>query len=171
MCLQGSLIVTLQFLKYPTAPHWRLDTFRLGDDEYGVWLGVPAGGVMQKGSEPPIETPRPFVVLVPENEWWTVVHTSPGSDAELYVDIAAPATWESPDRVTIVDLDLDVVRWADGRVELVDEDEFIEHQTALGYPAWMTDHARAAAAQAVLYAESRIEPFGSAGKVWLERIS
>jgi uncharacterized protein len=126
---------------------------------------------MQKGSEPPIETPRPFVVLVPEAEWWTVVHTSPGSDADLYVDIAAPATWETPDLVTIVDLDLDVVRWTDGRVELVDEDEFLEHQTSLGYPAWMIDRARAAAARAVLAAENRDEPFGSAGKVWLERIS
>ena len=83
----------------------------------------------------------------------------------------APATWETPDLVTIVDLDLDVVRWADGRVELVDEDEFLEHQTSLGYPAWMIDRARAAAAQAVLAAENRVEPFGSAGKVWLERIS
>jgi protein associated with RNAse G/E len=126
---------------------------------------------MQKGSEPPIETPRPFVVLVPEAEWWTVVHASPGGDAELYVDIAAPATWETSDLVTIVDLDLDVVRWSDGRVELVDEDEFLEHQTSRGYPAWMIDRARAAAARAVLAAESRVEPFGLAGKVWLERIS
>ena len=126
---------------------------------------------MQKGLEPPIETPRPFVVLVPENEWWTVVHTSPGADADLYVDIAAPAKWETPELVTIVDLDLDVIRWPDGRVELVDEDEFLEHQTVLGYPAWMIDSARAAAARAVVAAERRVEPFGSAGKGWLERIS
>ena len=70
-----------------------------------------------------------------------------------------------------MDLDLDVVRWPDGRVELVDEDEFLEHQTVLGYPAWMIDSARTAAARAVLAAERRVEPFGSAGKGWLERVS
>ena len=126
---------------------------------------------MQKGAESPIETPRPFVILVPESEWWTIVHTSPGADAEMYVDITTPATWESADLVSAVDLDLDVVRWTDGRVELVDEDEFLEHQTLLGYPPWMIDAARATAARAVLAAERRIEPFGSAGRGWLERIS
>ena len=37
----------------------------------------------------------------------------------------------------MIDLDLDVVRFRDGRVEVLDEDEFGQHQATLGYPPHM----------------------------------
>jgi len=45
--------VTVQYLKYPDRPHWRLDLIQLGEDEYGTWLGGPVPTVAQRGSEPP----------------------------------------------------------------------------------------------------------------------
>lgn len=33
-----------------------------------------------------------------------------------------------------IDLDLDVVRWLDGSVEIIDVEEFEEHRVALDYP-------------------------------------
>ena len=53
---------------------------------------------------------------------------------EIYVNVTTrPALDQGT--VSAVNLDLDVVRWRDGRVEVLDEDEFAEHQVLLGYPA------------------------------------
>jgi uncharacterized protein len=45
----------------------------------------------------------------------------------------------------MVDLDLDVVRRFDGSAEILDEDEFAEHQARYGYPPEVTGHAERAA--------------------------
>ena len=49
--------------------------------------------------------------------------------------------------VTMVDLDLDVIRTFSGETRLLDEDEFELHRVELDYPAWMIDLARQTAAQ------------------------
>jgi len=50
-----------------------------------------------------------------------------------YVNIATPATWHDG-TLRFIDLDLDVVWFANGRVVLDDEDEFEQHQIKYGYP-------------------------------------
>jgi predicted RNA-binding protein associated with RNAse of E/G family len=46
----------------------------------------------------------------------------------LYIDITTVPRWVSGDQVEMVDLDLDVIRRFDGPAEILDEDEFAEHQ-------------------------------------------
>ena len=92
-------------------------------------------------------------------------------DIELYVDIATPATWPSPDHVTMIDLDLDVFRRRDGSVALDDEDEFLEHQIAYGYPEDVVFHARQSADYLMDAVRERREPFGFSSESWLERVS
>ncbi len=88
----------------------------------------------------------------------------------MYVDIATTATWVDEQRVEMVDIDLDVVRYQDGSVELLDEDEFLDHQERFNYPAWLVDRARTTAAELVLKVEAGAEPFGSAPATWLDRV-
>ena len=54
--------------------------------------------------------------------------------------------WVAGDQVEMVDLDLDVVRGFDGSAQILDEDEFAEHQVRYGYPPEVTGHAERAAA-------------------------
>jgi protein associated with RNAse G/E len=61
-----------------------------------------------------------------------------------------------------------VVRTRDGRVEILDEDEFADHQVRFGYPQKLIDGARAAAIEVVTLLERRNEPFGEAAAHWLE---
>jgi hypothetical protein len=57
------------------------------------------------------------------------------SALDIYVDITDAPVWPTAHEVTMVDLDLDVVRVrATGAVEVVDEDEFAEHQVSLRLP-------------------------------------
>jgi hypothetical protein len=66
-----------------------------------------------------------------------------------------------------VDLDLDVIRDFDGRVETIDQDEFAENQVRYAYPP---DLIRGASQAAVVVADlltGRAEPFGTASRRWL----
>lgn len=163
-------MVTVQYYKYPDILHWRHDMTYLGEDSHGVWLGAPIGTVIQRGDEPSITMDRTFVQLVPPHRWWTALFNT-GHRTETYVDITTVATWPAPDRVEMIDLDLDVIRLTDGRVYIDDEDEFEEHRVSLGYPPKLVDGARAAAARVTMDLERSAPPFDGTAAVWLARIT
>jgi hypothetical protein len=160
-------IVEIRFTKWGDVPHWSFDMFRLGEDEHGTWLWMPAGTSMQRGAEPPITSPN-LAVKVITDQWWTAIFNN-GVDSkyELYIDIATPARWEG-DTVHLVDLDLDVAKRRGGGVEIHDEDEFEEHQIAYGYPDHIIDKARTETARLAAAVERGDEPFGTVARRWLE---
>jgi len=162
--------VTVQYYKYWGQAHWRHQMVMLGEDQHGVWLGAPVGALIQKGNEPAVAWERPFVQLIPTDEWWSLLYNADGGRMRVYVDIITPALWSAPDRVEMTDLDLDVVRFVDGTVEVLDQDEFAMHQTEFAYPKKLIDGALATSAEVRNALEARTEPFGDVGAVWLERL-
>ena len=69
----------------------------------------------------------------------------------------------------MVDLDLDVVVTREGHLYVDDEDEFAEHQVALGYPPEVIDLARRACHRGLsARIEVGAEPWRSAGLARLE---
>ena len=71
-------------------------------------------------------------MLLPPSDGWLAWFPEFG-DFEPYVDIVAGVT-RTESSVTMVDLDLDVIRRRNHEVELLDVDEFQAHQVQLGYP-------------------------------------
>ena len=164
-------VVTIDFRKYPDAPHWRFSMYYVGEDDHGTWLWAPAGSKAQRGDEPAVSTRHEHVKVITRGDWWTAIFTTASAEErreELYVDIATPAEWEE-NVVRMIDLDLDIGRWPDGSVEVLDEDEFAEHQTSLGYPDQMVDKARTTTARLYLDVVNRKEPFDQAGAEWMQR--
>lgn len=162
-----SSLVRVRFTKWGGQRHWRYDMRRVGEDEYGVWLWAPPGIEAQRGDEPPKLTTNAFAKLIPRDGWFSAIWNAAGK-YEVYVDIGAPAVWNE-DRVEMIDLDLDVVRLReDASVQVLDEDEFLEHQVALSYPPYVIDRARATTALLALDVAERREPFGEVGIRWLE---
>ena len=74
-----------------------------------------------------------------------------------------------PDVVSAIDLDLDVVRLRDGTVQVLDEDEFAEHQVRYSYPAEVVAQARATTGYLVARLTDGKEPFATVGSTWLQR--
>jgi hypothetical protein len=98
---------------------------------------------------------------------WSPSPTTPG-EWRVYVDIIAPADWLDTS-VRMVDLDLDVYRSFDGRVRMLDEDEFADHQVALGYPQHLIEGARQSADRVLELVRNEVEPFGATGTTWLAK--
>lgn len=140
---------------------------RLGEDGHGVWLGAPAGTVIQRGHEPGISIAHDFVQLIPRRHWWVAIFNGSDHRLPVYVDVTTEPDWVGPSLVEMVDLDLDVVRRQDGSVYVDDEDEFEEHRLTLGYDPRTVDTARATAARLVLEVERGEPPFDDTSAAWL----
>ena len=159
-------LVHIDERKWPDRIHWQLYAHQLCEDEHGTWLYVPQGTTAKRGEEAPLRIPHGFVMLVPNGEPWLVEYYWDHPAHPLYINIGTIPEWHG-DRVTQVDLDLDVVRRADGSVSVLDEDEFAEHSERFGYPPELMKLARTATDRAVRLLATGAEPFGTAAAPWL----
>jgi uncharacterized protein len=163
--------VRVVFRKFDGSLHWHQTMRYLGQDEHGVWLGAAAGMIARRGGEPAMVVRQPHVMLFPPGVWWTAAFNGEPAATEIYCDIATPSRWPDPDEVTMVDLDLDVIRRrADRRIMLLDEDEFAEHQLRYGYPADVIRQAQDAAAWLQDAMAAGAEPFAGSYQAWLDQV-
>ncbi|SKC67829.1 DUF402 domain-containing protein [Krasilnikoviella flava] len=164
--------VRIVWRKFDGSLHWHHPMTRLGQDEFGVWLGAPAGTVYTRGERDLVVTVEDDrVVLFPRDGWWTAEFQAAPARLDAYCDVATPAVW-SAGEVTMVDLDLDVCRVReDMSVYVDDEDEFAVHQVRYGYPADVVEKAEAAAVWLTAALRDGVEPFGSHYRSWLDRLS
>lgn len=162
--------VTVQFLKNPDIVHWGFEAQWLGEDRWGHWIALPKGSRRWKGEEEVGPASAEAVFCAPRDGWWHLHYN--GTTHPTYshfVDIATPPVWVSDGRYEMIDLDLDVAVYHDGRVEVQDEDEFETHQVRYGYTAEMIRRAREETQLIVSALESRREPFFDVAAAWLSR--
>jgi uncharacterized protein len=166
--------VRVVYTKYDGSLHWHYTMRYLGEDEHGTWLGAGPGLTTRRGHEPAIIIEQAHVLLIPRDAaraWWTAIFNAAPARTEIYCDITTPARWPDPGEVTAADLDLDVVRRrADQRVEIVDQDEFDEHQRRYGYPPDVIREAEQAADWLRDAIIAGAEPFGGAYREWLAQV-
>lgn len=163
-------VVRVAYTKWDGARHGQFDSVRLGDDDFGTWLFIPRGtpvvrpdGAFIAGADSvqliapgAPSTARFFALAEPPAE---VVY-------DLYVDMITPCRWDDS-TVTMIDLDLDVVRHRDGLVEVLDHDELDAHRVALGYPDHIVALAERSCADVMASIERGDEPYSSVGWSWL----
>lgn len=168
--------VNVVYRKYDGSLHWNHSALLLGEDEHGVWTGCAADSITRKGHGPEVTSRHAYVMLFPRDAWWTAAFNNAPHKHEIYCDISTVPTW-SDGEVTMVDLDLDVIRTrrdlARGRTRRVfldDEDEFEEHQVRYAYPPDVIENARASAAWLMAAVTAGTAPFGAAPH-WLALVS
>ncbi|MFG2416696.1 DUF402 domain-containing protein [Streptomyces goshikiensis] len=163
--------VLVDVRKYDGSLSARWTAVRLGEDEHGVWLGTAQGVPVSSstGEEP---SRFAYVMLVPRGEWWTATFCAdPGP--EVYCDVCTVPDWNAGGTVvSMVDLDLDVVRPRGGGAHVEDEDQFAERRMRYGYPDSVVEAAR----QTCEWLMERVrrdgdgggdEPFASTYRYWL----
>ena len=161
---------TVQFFKYPNLLHWRHDMTRLGEDEHGVWVGMPSWGTVQRGHEPAQRHPHPMVSVIADGAWFIPIFSPTDPRFSVYVDICTPPEWPSQSRVEAIDLDLDVAVGPDGAVSVLDEDEFAAHQAMFDYPDELVIGAEAATEYVLGAIRAGHGPFGGIADEWLRKL-
>jgi hypothetical protein len=159
--------------KWGDRPHWEFACSFLGRDDHGDWLGIPAGTRMSRpGASYVAETHQVALVPAPgpdDGRGWLATFHDVGGPVRVYVDIATPPMWDGT-VVRAVDLDLDVVCGATGRVWVDDEDEFAEHRVSLGYPDDLAQSAMASCDRVQAAVVAGLAPYDGAATAWLTRV-
>lgn len=162
--------VHVVYSKYDGSLHWNMRGDRLGEDEYGVWVGLPPKTQARRGYEPPVTWPDPAVVLFPRDSWWVATFNAAPAKTELYCDISTVPEWQDG-TVSMIDLDLDVFRRRGGPVQIDDEDEFAEHQIRYGYPLEVITAAQRSCDMLADAVRNGAEPFAARYRHWLSRVT
>jgi hypothetical protein len=155
-------------MKWPDLPHWEFDGHYLGRDDCGQWFGVPAGTHLQRPGAA-YDSGADAAAVAPDGLGYIATFYAPGSRVHTYVDITTPPEVE-PGRIAAVDLDLDVVRLADGTVYIDDEDEFAEHQQTLHYPPQLITDALRSCDLVYQALSSGQAPYDGRSEEWLRRV-
>jgi protein associated with RNAse G/E len=78
--------------------------------------------------------------------------------------VTTPATWVTPDHVTMVDLEIDVHRLPDGTVEILDEEEFAQRCAEVPYPTLFAEVAPRVGKLLAARLAAGDEPFRAVGE-------
>jgi hypothetical protein len=161
--------VELLTKKWGGGPHKRGQVRYLGRDHCGSWLWGAAGRIIEIGESGSFVTEQDALFLLPPDEWWACAWWIDHPEVTLYVDICTPSVFDGGS-VGYIDLDLDVIVFRDGRVEIDDRDEFEVHQVEYGYPPEVISSAELAAERVVDRISRNEPPFdGQAAIEWVER--
>ncbi len=110
------------------------------------------------------DDPAPYIIewdgdLYLFDDRWYDVHRSRRDDRTLYyMNIASPVEFDG-ESFSYVDFDLDIWWWTDEQPVVLDEDEFLDHSKAMGYPAEVIERARAAVDEVLGLIGERAFPF------------
>jgi len=67
----GVTAMRVTYRKYDGSLHWNHTAVRLGEDGFGVWVGIGGDVPMFRGAEEWGPPKTPFVILMPRDAWWT----------------------------------------------------------------------------------------------------
>jgi uncharacterized protein len=161
--------VRMEYTKWDGRLHWHIDVESLGHDSHGNWYTGRPGIWLQRGEEPPIEEVDGFVMLVPRTGDW-IAFWNRLEEPSIYVDVTTTPEVHA-DKIAAVDLDLDLIRWRDGRVTEDDRDEFELHQRQMAYPPAVVAGAEKTARWLEAAMTARQPPFDDTGAEWLKAAS
>ena len=172
--------MVLQWRKWDGAEHWRHELEPLGEDETGRWFGQREGSLSVKPDAEHAVRADNVWNIVPGRGWtarfFRIVEQggwqtgSAVGTVGVYADIGTDVRIER-DRVTGIDLDLDVIRLGE-RLWLDDEDEFAQHRVQLGYPDAVADAAARDGRDVLAMVGDGIPPFDEGrGAEWLARFA
>ena len=161
-------VVWVQARKWPDRLHYTYEARVLGEDAHGHWFGVPRGTPWRRPDTREGLSRQVEVLLAPARGWWLAAWQGHPSTSDLYVHVTTPPDYGNG-RLTCFDLDLDVLRWRDGSVTLVDAGEFEDHRVRFRYPREVVTEATTAAAWLQKAVAERCPPFDHTGDVWLSR--
>jgi uncharacterized protein len=160
-------VIQVRSFKWPRRPTSTAITRLIGEDEFGRWLGVAKGN-----SWWPADRSRSgvfessFVKVVPLGTYWTACFNL--VDPIIDVDVVLPVQWVDG-ALEEVDLELDVLGYANGSVEVRDKEEFSRVRVDWQMPDSIARQAEETCERIREIVKLGDEPFGSIGRSWLER--
>jgi hypothetical protein len=160
-------VIEVRSFKWPCRPTVVAVACLLGEDVFGRWLGIARGNPWWAADRSHFGVfEMSFVKVVPGGTFWTACFNP--VDPVVDVDIVLPVRW-SDGALEEVDLELDVLRSADGSVRMRDREAFDRVRKTWAMPSDVAAQAEETCERVRALVELGAEPFGDVGRVWLSR--
>ncbi len=149
----------LRATKYDGTAHW-IQPFQVVSDDGNLLITSYRARTPIYTSRGEFRSPYDSLVYFWRDRWYNVFRLSrPGCALALwYCNVTTPPTFDGR-QIGYVDLDLDVTVRPNGCIELLDRDEFEEHQHIYDYPPEVIEHAEEAARELMRMARCNAFPF------------
>jgi hypothetical protein len=154
--------IEVRSFKWPRRPTSVTVAQFLGEDRFGRWLDVAGGDpwwFADRSRTGVFEAP--LVKVVPSGAYWTACFHP--TDPVVDVDIVLPVSWAN-DVLEEVDLELDVLRLADGSVHVRNQESFDHVRMAWRMPSSIAKEAQATCERVRALVKQNSEPFGTVGQ-------
>ncbi len=165
-----SVPVKFQWSKLDGTQHWSHRTVALGEDEFGFWFGQKKGTRSSRPGRANLQG-TDVLMLVPIVGQWVAKFFPEGrrGGRQVYVDLATQVRYRA-DRhlVTAVDMDLDVIKSVTRGVWIEDQDEFMEHEGSMKYPADLVRKVWGDAVAVEKMVREGSGPFGGRAEYWFD---
>jgi uncharacterized protein len=157
--------IEVRGFKWPHRPTSVTVASLLGEDRFGRWLGATKGDPWWSADRSRSGVfDYSFIKLVPSGTFWTVCFHP--VDPLVDVDIVLPVRW-GDGVLEEVDLEVDILRCADGSVRVRDQDEFEVVRRVWSMPDEIAAQVEATCKRVRALVEQGAEPFGDVGRRWL----
>lgn len=103
-------------------------------------------------------TREPAICFFYDDRWYNVISMIRKSGIYFYCNIATPIVFDK-EAVKNIDLDLDIKVYPDFRFEVLDEDEFVQHQKTMDYDQDIVRIVRSSTKQLSEIIKKREHPF------------
>ena len=100
----------------------------------------------------------PGVSFFIPNQWFNIIALIEKNGIRFYCNIASPSYFDGQ-TLTYIDYDLDVVLQANGRVLVLDEDEYARHKRIYHYSPLVQEKAEQGLAEVLAMIEKKESPF------------
>jgi protein associated with RNAse G/E len=149
----------LRATKYDGAAHW-IQPFTVVSDDGTLLVASYRARTPIFTSRGEFRSPYDSLVYFWRDRWYNVFRLSrPGCQIALwYCNVTTPPEFDGS-QLGYVDLDLDVAVRPDGCVQLLDADEFAQHQRLYGYSPDVIENAERAAQEVAQLALNNAFPF------------
>lgn len=77
-------------------------------------------------------TREPAICFFYPDKWFNIITMIRKSGIYYYCNLASPSLYDG-EAIKNIDYDLDIKRYPDGRIQILDEDEYIEHSIQMNY--------------------------------------
>lgn len=146
--------------KYDGSAHWEFDSFFVAE-RGPLLIATNFAGQELRNKVGLWKTPFDVRNHFWSDRWYNVMRCDrprAGGLEYWYCNVTTPATYDG-ETIRYADLDLDVRVYANGTIEILDEDEFLEHSAVMGYPPDVIEQSRAAVDELVALARGAQFPF------------
>lgn len=149
----------LRATKYDGTAHW-IQPFQVVSDDGNLLITSYRARTPIYTSRGEFRSPYDSLVYFWRDRWYNVFRLSrPGCPLALwYCNITTPPTYDGQ-QIGYIDLDLDVTVRPNGCIDLLDEDEFEDHQRLYSYPPDVIEQAERAAEDVMSLARANAFPF------------